>query len=202
MISSAAAAALAAAAAWLLIGGAAASLGRASARGPSRLSGLAWLPAVLRPRRAGTASRALTRELPEALDLLAACLEAGLPTRAALDAVARASPQETKTLLQRVAAQLRLGRAGGLAWRELADHEVWGAVAGDLARAERSGLAVADTLRAHAEDARAAAREAAVTTARTVGVRSVMPLMCCFLPAFVLVGVVPIVASLLADFLG
>jgi pilus assembly protein TadC len=61
---------------------------------------------------------------------------------------------------------------------------------------------LADGLRAHADDARTEARDAAVKAARTVGVRSVVPLMTCFLPAFVLVGVVPIIASLLGDLLG
>ena len=42
----------------------------------------------------------------------------------------------------------------------------------------------------------------AVKEARKVGVRSVVPLMACFLPAFILVGVVPIVAGLLRDFFG
>jgi hypothetical protein len=35
-----------------------------------------------------------------------------------------------------------------------------------------------------------------------VGVKSVQPLALCFLPAFVLIGVVPLVASLLGTFTG
>jgi len=56
-------------------------------------------------------------------------------------------------------------------------------------------------LSGHADDGRQESRDAAVKSARTVGVRSVIPLMVCFLPAFFLIGVVPIVAGLLTSFL-
>lgn len=197
------AAVLAAAAAWLLIGGAASSLGRI-AETPVREGLVERALSAVRERwrwRRGT-DVPLVQQLPEALDLLAACLEAGLPMVTAVATVAEASPPATRALLVGIAADMRLGRVGGLAWGELHAHKVWGRVAGELARAERSGLALADGLRTQAEDARAQAREAAMTAARTVGVRSVVPLMACFLPAFVLVGVVPIVASLIGDFLG
>lgn len=52
----------------------------------------------------------------------------------------------------------------------------------------------------HAEDARQESRDQALKQARTVGVRSVIPLMACFLPAFVLIGVVPIIAGLIQGF--
>ena len=101
-----------------------------------------------------------------------------------------------------MAAHLALGRAGPLAWEELRADQSWARVAADVARAERSGTSLAAVLRVHAEDARQEARDAATKKARTVGVRSVIPLMACFLPAFVLVGVVPIVGSLLGNLFG
>lgn len=152
------------------------------------------------PRR--TDVRILTIELPEALEFLAVCLDAGQPVGHAVTAVAKVSPEATRSLLERVAAQVALGRAGPSAWEDLRGHRVWGRVAADIARAERSGTGLADVLRMHAEDGRRDARDLAVKEARKVGVRSVVPLMACFLPAFILVGVVPIVAGLLRDFFG
>ena len=197
------AAGVAAIAAWLLVGGADGSLGRLSLPSPGRgwaARAAAPLRARWRRRRGGDAP--LVAQLPEALDLLAACLDAGLPMVSAVATVAEVSPPATKAVLGGVAAEMSLGRVGGLAWDGLRAHAAWGRVAADLARAERSGLALADGLRAHADDARTEARDAAGKAARTVGVRSVVPLMTCFLPAFVLVGVVPIIASLLGDLLG
>jgi hypothetical protein len=54
------------------------------------------------------------------------------------------------------------------------------------------------TLRHHAVQARARREAALQVVARSVGVRSVLPLMTCFIPAFLLLGVVPTVASALA----
>ncbi len=146
--------------------------------------------------------RAPAAQVAEALDLLAVCLDVGRPMSLAVAAVAEASPEPSRALLRRVGAHLALGRAGPEAWEELRDDPVWGSVAVDIARAERSGTPVAALLRVHAEDARRESRDAAIKAARTVGVRSVMPLMLCFLPAFILVGVVPIIAGLLRGFFG
>ena len=51
-------------------------------------------------------------------------------------------------------------------------------------------------LAAVADDQRDEARMQAESAARAAGVRSVAPLVACFLPAFILIGIVPIVASL------
>ena len=59
-----------------------------------------------------------------------------------------------------------------------------------------------EALSRHAAAAREARRTVLVVRARSVGVRSVLPLMTCFIPAFLLLGVVPTVASALAAALG
>lgn len=141
-------------------------------------------------------------EVPQALDLLAACLAAGSPMATAVATVAEVSEPATGEVLGRVVAQLRLGRSAPDAWSALSDHPHWGAPARDIARSARSGTSLAQVLQVHADDARRRSAAAATKAARQVGVKSVLPLMACFLPAFVLVGVVPIIAGLLTDFLG
>ena len=64
-----------------------------------------------------------------------------------------------------------------------------------MARALGSGMALSGTLRALGSGARGDAAAAAEERARRVGVRSVLPLMTCFLPAFLLLGVVPIIGG-------
>lgn len=140
-------------------------------------------------------------QLGEALDFLSVCLEVGAPVRMAVATVAEVSPEATAEPLRRVLAHLNVGRSPEQAWAELAEDPVWRLPARDLVRSARSGTSLAQSLRLHADDARAAARDAAMRRARTVGVQSVVPLMACFLPAFVLIGVVPIIASLLASLL-
>lgn len=146
--------------------------------------------------------RALGRQLPEALELLAAAIEAGAPVSRATAVVAAASPAATSRLLGTVASHLELGRSASDVWMEVAGQPVWHDAALDLARAGRSGTPVEEALRIHAEQARLRRQETATANARRVGVRSMVPLMVCFLPAFLLVGVVPIIAGLLAGILG
>jgi hypothetical protein len=65
-----------------------------------------------------------------------------------------------------------------------------------LVRASDGGAPVAAAVARLAADARAAARERDRRAARQAGVRAVLPLGLCFLPAFVLLGVVPVVVGL------
>ncbi|GIH22507.1 hypothetical protein Aph01nite_08170 [Acrocarpospora phusangensis] len=55
---------------------------------------------------------------------------------------------------------------------------------------------MADVLTRLADDARHATRSASSAAARKVGVQAVAPLGLCFLPAFVFLGIIPVVAGL------
>jgi Flp pilus assembly protein TadB len=144
-------------------------------------------------------------QLPATLDLLAAALAAGCAARVAAAEVAAVSQQPSRAALSAVAAETGVGRSDAEAWRLLASsprwQEVWGHVARDLARSARDGVPVQDVLRVHASRARQARQAALEKRARAVGVSSVLPLMVCFLPAFMAVGVVPIVLGLALHYL-
>jgi pilus assembly protein TadC len=159
---------------------------------------LGWLePLGARRRR-----ERLLLETPQALELLAACLAAGMPLRVASSAIVTAFDGPVAEDLGRVDALTALGTAEADAWRVLGDHPQLGAAAQDLARSVESGTRLTEGLRQHAEAAREHRRVALQVRARSVGVRSVLPLMLCFIPSFLLLGVVPTVASALAHALG
>ncbi|MGO4956798.1 type II secretion system F family protein [Luteococcus sp. Sow4_B9] len=139
-------------------------------------------------------------QLPQVLDLLASALEAGLPLRTAAREVARVGPQPGCRALQRVNSRVMVGVDESGAWLALTEDPVWADVATDLASSAATGSAVAATVRDHAADARARSHEVRIRRARAMGVRSVLPLMACFLPAFLLTGVVPIVAGLVQQY--
>lgn len=163
-----------------------------------------WFSARLAHPDVARRRRRLAHQLPEALSLLASCLAAGSPTRTAIRLVAEVSPEETAAALDVVTSHILVGRSEEEAWRALAKDPlrapVWGRPAVDLARNASSGAAVVEMLRAQARRARAERRGAIEKRARTVGVSSVLPLMVCFLPAFIMVGVVPIIAGLAGNF--
>jgi hypothetical protein len=70
-----------------------------------------------------------------------------------------------------------------------------------VSRASATGAPLAAAMRELAADERERARWAATEQARVAGVRAVGPLAACFLPAFVLVGVVPVVAGVAGSLL-
>ncbi len=150
-------------------------------------------PAAARRRRVR-----LVLDLPQALDLLAAGLAAGRPLRSATEAVVEVLDGPLAADLAEVVAAVRLGRAEDDAWRELRTHPVLGPVATDLARSAASGTRLVELLGVHARVARRLRQAELEAMAKAVGVRCVVPLMVCFLPAFLLVGVVPIIGSVLA----
>lgn len=140
-------------------------------------------------------------ELADTVELLAVCLAAGASMTHALEVVAGVSGAATAPVLAKVSHQLQLGVPQEKAWLELSEDEAWGVVARDVARSARSGTSLVEVLHVHADEARLVAQEQALQRARTAGVRSVVPLMACFLPAFVLVGVLPVIAGLLEGLL-
>lgn len=152
---------------------------------------LGWVePQSTRRRR-----QQLIMEVPQTLELMAACLGAGLPVRAACAAVVRTFDGPVADDLGQVLSLLELGVSDVAAWRALHDHPQLGLAAADLARSVESGTSMVEGLRHHAAAAREARRSELQVQARAVGVRSVLPLMTCFIPSFMLLGIVPAVVS-------
>lgn len=138
----------------------------------------------------------ITADLPFAADLMVACLLAGQPVSTATENAAQAVGGPLGKRLTWVSGQLRLGADPEPTWALLAPDPSTGHLARTMSRAALSGAPVADVLTRLADDARESARTTAVAAARRVGVKAVAPLGLCFLPAFVLLGIVPVVAGL------
>lgn len=162
----------------------------------------ALLPAHRRAVAAERDQHRLALALPPVADLLATCLVAGLPAGAAVRTVADAADGPAQVALRPVAVALGLGVDPAVAWAPLLRR---GGAAARLARAfvraDTTGAPLASTVAALADDERERMRAAAESAARKAGVRAVAPLAVCFLPAFVLVGVVPLVAAAAGDVL-
>ena len=149
----------------------------------------------LEPASSQRRRQRLVLDLPQALELMADGLAAGLPLRGACAAVVDVFDGPVAEDLGAVLRSVELGVGEGAAWGLLAGHPQLGAAARDLSRSAESGTELVTTLRHHATAARERRRAALQQSARSVGVRSVLPLMTCFLPAFLLLGVVPTVVS-------
>jgi pilus assembly protein TadC len=129
------------------------------------------------------------------LDVLAVCLAAGMAVSTAAAATARAADL------------LALGADAGVAWSAPPDLPPGSLDAQTDAllrlarRSSASGVALAEAVAALAAQCRQDAAHVAAATAERAGVLIAGPLGLCFLPAFVCLGIVPVVAGLAGDLL-
>ncbi len=149
-------------------------------------------------RQADQRALAVARALPDVVDLLAAVLRAGLTDTDAIELVAGATPPPLGEHLAVVARHRRLGAPAAGAWRTAADLGALTELAAAMTRHAETGAGVAPLLDRVAADARRDYFTHAQAAARSAAVRAVIPLAVCFLPSFALLGVVPIVASLVS----
>ncbi|HSE09150.1 MAG TPA: type II secretion system F family protein [Nocardioidaceae bacterium] len=147
-------------------------------------------PAPVRRRR-----EAVARSLPLVVDLLAVTLASGASPSVALSTVAAAVEGPVAEDLAAAEHSLRLGRDPARVWREVAQRPGLSALGRSMARALETGASVRESLHRLAEDLDATVRLEAESRAMAVGVRAAAPLGLCLLPAFILLGVVPLVAG-------
>jgi Flp pilus assembly protein TadB len=160
----------------------------------------AWPAASWVARRRAAARRLAFRcqAAPAVLDLLGAALLAGLNPHRAILRVAERAPEALRDDLELAAAVLRLGGTPAAALRSAAERsglDELRAAAAAMEAAERWGAPPAEALAARAEALRSRARLRAEAEAGRAAVRLAFPLVLCFLPAFVLLTVVPTVAG-------
>lgn len=141
--------------------------------------------------------RRLEAAAPQVADLLAVCLAAGVTLSTAVRAVSEASPEPVAGLLHVAVGRLELGADPASTWTALAAEPALAPIARAALRSSESGAPLAEALLGVATELRQRHRATIEVAARSVGVRAVGPLGACFLPAFMLLGVVPLVASLL-----
>jgi pilus assembly protein TadC len=181
---------------WVLVGGwwglgVAVAVGAVLDRGLRRLE-----PAAQRRQRLGEAA-----DLPLAADLLAVVLQSGTPVDRATSEVARALPGPLGDRLHRVARLLQLGAPAQEAWAQLAPVPGADRLVRAAVRSADHGAALAGALRRLADDLRADRAIEVEAGARRAGVLIVLPLGLCFLPAFILAGLVPVIVAVLGDVL-
>ncbi len=141
----------------------------------------------------------LTRTAPLVADLLAAALTAGVPLEDATPVVARAVGGAAGRMLDDVHHREQLGEPAAAAWAGLGSVVGLGGIARAVGRSSRTGAPLAGVLACTADDLRAEACAAALAEVRSTAVRAVLPLGLCLLPAFVLLGIAPIVGGLLPE---
>ncbi|QCB95167.1 secretion system protein [Cellulomonas shaoxiangyii] len=130
------------------------------------------------------------------LDLCAAALAAGAALPRTLGVVGRHLGGADGDALVRAGSTLELGGAWASAWTDAPAGAA--AVGAALATGWEAGASPGPQLRAAADRLRRDRRAAVRTAAGSLAVRLTLPLGLCFLPAFALLGLVPVVLGLAA----
>jgi tight adherence protein C len=152
-----------------------------------------YLPTVWLYMRGGRRQGNIQVALPDALDLLVVCVEAGLGLNAAIERVGReiaiASPELSDELLL-VGQEIRTGLTRSDALRRLARRtgvDDLYALTAMLIQADKLGTSIAQSLRAHAESMRTKRRQRAEQAARKAGIKLAFPLVFLIFPALLIV---------------
>jgi tight adherence protein C len=149
--------------------------------------------------------RAIQNGLPDALDLIVVCVEAG----SSLDqAIIKASNEleialpEIAREFKAVATEIRVGKPRMEAFQGLAKRtgvEDVKSMVAMLIQTDRFGTSVAQSLRTHAETSRTKRRQRAEERAGTIGVKLVFPLVLCLMPALYVVCIGPVVVAIVRN---
>lgn len=134
--------------------------------------------------------------VPVVVELLAGCLDAGLTMADSLDAASVAGDPVTVDACRAAAAALRRGAPAAEAWQTWTADPWLQPVAQSTVRTTQSGASVADELRRVAERIRSRRHSRLQQRVQQASIWVVVPLGLFFLPAFVLLAVVPIVVGL------
>ena len=150
---------------------------------------------------------AIRMGLPDVLDLMVICIEAGLGLDQAVTRVCEEvehSHPEIADELSLIAMEQRAGRTRADAWRNLAERsgvDAVRALAATVIQADQFGTSVARTLRVHSDTLRTKRRQAAEEAAAKTTVKLVFPLVFFIFPSLfvVIVGPSAIIVSDIFD---
>ncbi len=141
----------------------------------------------------------IDRHLPDAIDLLTLCVDAGLNFEAAASRVSLGLDGPVAQEFAGLLAQMQLGRSRAEAMNDLANRTKSAAFLRfqtSLMQADRMGVPIATVLREQASQLRLARKDRAREQAQKVSVKVLMPLLFCLLPAMMIVVLGPAMVRL------
>ena len=161
------------------------------------------VPDVVLTRATRRHQRAIQNGLPDAIDLIVVCVEAGssldqaiMRTSEELELALPALARELRTVTNEIrAGKPRLEAFQGLAKRTQVEDVR--ALVTMLTQTDRFGTSIAQALRTHASTSRTKRRQRAEERAAKVGVKLVFPLALCLVPALYVVCLGPVVIRIL-----
>ncbi len=164
-----------------------------------------YLPDIWLRGRAQERAERIGQEMPEAMDLLYLCVNAGQGLTAAMNEVAKSQSGPLSAEFARVMKEMQLGMSRQDAFRELrrrTQQPDLQKFADAMIQTDRSGVPMSAVMAEQARAMRERRRSKAREQAQQVGVKILFPLVLCFLPGVFVVAIGPAVISLISTFAG
>ncbi len=159
-----------------------------------------WLSSQITRRQ-----NAVRKAMPDALDLLTICVEAGLGFDAAMAKVNEKWDNELALAFGRVIREVQLGKLRREALRDMADHlgvpEMTSFVAAVI-QSEQLGVSMANVLRIQSEQMRIRRRQAAEEEAHKAPIKMLFPMALLIFPSIMIVLMGPAALILMQSALG
>jgi tight adherence protein C len=157
-----------------------------------------WLKGKVKKKQ-----KAVIKALPDALDLITTCVEAGLGLDAALQRVAEKSEGPLAEELQKMLRDVSMGKLRREAMTELADRigvEELSTFITAIIQAEQLGVGIAQVLRVQSDQLRTQRRQRAERQAHEAPIKMIFPLVLFIFPAFLAVILGPAVIRISTAF--
>lgn len=158
-----------------------------------------YMPAVLVSSKAKRRQKAIVRALPDALDLLTICVEAGLGFDSAMQKVAEKWDNELSAAFMRVIQEVQLGKLRREALRDMSDRMEVPDVATFVAaiiQADQLGVSIARVLRIQSDQMRVRRRQRAEELARAATLKILPPVAFFIFPSIFVVLLGPAVITI------
>lgn len=159
-----------------------------------------WLTSQIQKRQ-----KNIRKAMPDALDLLTVCVEAGLGFDAAMSKVSEKWQNELSLAFARVIAEIQLGKLRREALRDMADRiglaEMTSFVAAVI-QSEQLGVSLAKVLRIQSDQMRVKRRQLAEEEAHKAPVKMLIPMAFLIFPSLMIVLLTPAAIKLMNSGLG
>jgi len=165
-----------------------------------------FVPGFLLSARIKRRQKEIQKVLPDAVDLLVICVEAGLAINQAFQRVATEIRHASEILTMEISQmnlEIRAGTPRDQALISLADRTGVGDVRSlstMLVQTERFGTSIADSLRVHADTMRTKRQQRAEEAAAKTTIKMIFPLALCIFPALFVVILGPALIQIFATF--
>ncbi|MGZ9221888.1 MAG: type II secretion system F family protein [Anaerolineales bacterium] len=169
--------------------------------GGSLLGGF-YLPHIYLTTKITRRQKDIRNALPDALDLLTICVEAGLGFDAAMSKVAEKWETELSIALARVIREIQLGKVRREALRDMSDRlgvaELTSFVAA-IIQSEQLGVSLAKVLRIQADQMRVKRRQRAEEEAHKAPIKMIIPLALLVFPSIMIIILTPAVIQIMTS---